>query len=409
MERMEEKVPDTQYDPLQYFLSDADWDWHPVTDKIARDADKLLGGYDDSALYIDETGIPKKGKMSVGVARQWCGQLGKTDNCQVAVFATLGRDRFSTPIDCRLYLPREWTNDTARCLKAKIPEQKIYFKSKHEQALEMIYHARENGVRFKWVGCDGFYGDSPEFLRNLADNGEEFMADIHCDHRIYLEDPKPIVPPPQSRRGRKPSKLKAQAKAIRVDKWVEKQSEEAWQRVEVRDSTKGKLLVDILYKQVWLWDGKESEARQWHLVVRREVTSPKKKKYSLSNVSHDTPVKRLAYMQAQRYWVERPFQDGKNQCGMGDYQARGWLAWYHHMTMVMLAMLFMVEQRIKHQADIPLLSCADITTVLKSILPRRDITEDEILKQLEKRHRKRQVSIDAAYEKQRLSGLLNDA
>ena len=404
---MEERVPGTQYDPLQYFLSDADWDWTPVTEKIAQDADKLLGGFDDSALYIDETGMPKKGKMSVGVARQWCGQLGKTDNCQVGVFATLGRDRFSTPIDCRLYLPREWTNDKKRCRKAKVPAQEIVFKTKHEQALEMVFRARKNGVRFKWVGCDGFYGGNPEFVRALADNGEEFMADIHCDHRIYLEDPKPIVPAAKSGRGRKPSKLKAQTRACRVDKWVAKQPEELWQRVKVRDSTKGKLLVDILHQRVWLWDGKENKARKWHLVVRREITSPKKKKYSLSNASASIPVKRLAYMQAQRYWVERPFQDGKNQCGMGDYQARGWLSWYHHMTIVMLAMLFMTEQRLQHQADIPLLSCGDITTVLKSILPRRDITEKEILRQLEIRHRKRQDSIDIAYEKQRASGLLN--
>jgi len=407
MERMEERVPDTQYDPLQYFLSDADWDRTPVTDKIAQDADKLLGGFDDSALYIDETGMPKKGKMSVGVARQWCGQLGKTDNCQVGVFATLGRDRFSTPIDCRLYLPREWADDKKRCLKAKVPVEEIIFKTKHELALEMVFRARKNGVRFKWVGCDGFYGDNPEFVRSLADSGEEFMADIHCDHRIYLEDPKPIVPAAKSNRGRKPSKLKAQTRASRVDKWVAKQPEESWQRIEVRDSTKGKLLVDILHQRVWLWDGKENEARKWHLVVRREVNSPKKKKYSLSNALASTPIKKLAYMQAQRYWVERPFQDGKNQCGMGDYQARGWLSWYHHMTMVMLAMLFMTEQRIINQADIPLLSNADITTVLKSILPRRDITEEEVLRQLDVRHRKRQDSIDFAYEKQRAAGLLS--
>lgn len=85
-------------------------------------------------------------------------------------------------------------------------------------------------------------------------------------------------------------------------------------------------------------------------------------------------------MQAQRYGVERPFQDAKNECGMGEYQARGWFAWYHHMTMVMMAMLFMIEQRLHYQLEIPLLSCADITTLLKSMLPRRDVTEYEILR-----------------------------
>lgn len=137
----------------------------------------------------------------------------------------------------------------------------------------------------------------------------------------------------------------------------------------------------------------------WHLVVRREIDSPTEIKYSLSNADPETTVKRLAYMQAQRYWVERPFQDAKNECGMGDYQARGWLAWHHHMTMVMMAMLFMIEQRLHYQLEIPLLSCTDITTLLRSILPRRDVTMDEILRQLEKRHKKRQASTDYARKK----------
>jgi SRSO17 transposase len=406
MERIEEKVPETEYDPLQYFLSDSDWDWYPINDQIAQDADKILGGHDDSALYVDETGIPKKGKMSVGVARQWCGQLGKTDNCQVGVFATLGRDRFSTPIDFRLYLPKEWTEDKERCRKAKVPAENMQLRGKDELALDMVLDARKRGIRFNWVGCDGFYGDKPEFLRGLANNGEIFMADLHKDQRVYIEDPKPIIPESTSSRGRNPSTLKAQTEAIRVDKWSESKPEEAWKRIEVRKTTKGNLFVDILHQQVWLWDGKEAEARRWHLIIRREVDSPKKKKYSLSNASDNTSVERLAYMQAQRYWVERPFQDAKNQCGMGEYQARGWPAWHHHMTMVMLAMLFMLEQRLLHQENIPLLSCQDIVNVLKLTLPRRDITEVEIIRQLEVRHKKRLASTACAYEKQRRSGLL---
>ncbi|XOF35064.1 MAG: transposase [Candidatus Electrothrix sp. YB6] len=118
MERMEEKVPGVKYEPLQYFLSESNWDWRPVNNQVAKDADNIFGGKEDSALFIDESGIPKKGKMSVGVSRQWCGQLGKTDNCQVAVFATLGYGRFSTPIDYRLYLPKSWTDDKERCLIA---------------------------------------------------------------------------------------------------------------------------------------------------------------------------------------------------------------------------------------------------------------------------------------------------
>ena len=404
MERMEERVPDVVYDQLQYFLSDSQWEHQPIIEQISSDADQLMGGYSDSGLYIDETGIPKKGKMSVGVARQWCGQVGKVDNCQVAVIATLGRGNFSTMIDFRLYLPEEWTKDEVRCDKAKIPTSEREFKTKHELAWDMINNARQNGVRYQWVGFDGFYGDNPEFVRKLADNNEIFMADIHSNHRIYLEDPKPYLPLRKSNQGRKPKKLKSDVKPIRVDKWVAQQPDNAWQRISLRDTTKGKLIVEILHKRIWLWDGKEKEARNWHVIVRREVNSPHKQKYSLSNASDATSVERLAYMQAQRYWVERPFQDAKQQCGMGEYQARGWHAWHHHMTLVMLAMLFMTEQRIRYVDDIPLLSCNDITEVLKFFLPRRDVTEKEVLKQIAIRHEKRQASIDAAYEKQRKNG-----
>lgn len=404
MERMEERVPGVKYDQLQYFLSESQWEHRPVTDQISRDADHILGGDLDSFLLIDETGIPKKGKMSVGVARQWCGQLGKRENCQVAVCATLGRGHFSTMIDCRLYLPKEWTDDTARCQKAKIPADEREFKTKHELAWEMIKRTRENGLRYKWIGFDSLYGDNPAFVRKVEDNGNIFMGDIHRDHFIYLEDPKPYLPSRKSGTGRKPTRLKSNVKPIRVDEWVEQQADNAWQRLTARDTTKGKLIVDILHHKVWLWDGKEKAARHWHLIVRREITSPHKVKYSLSNAPSSTSVGRLAYMQAQRYWVERPFQDAKQQCGMGEYQACGWYAWHHHITMVMLAMLFMTEQRIHYEDDIPLLSCCDITEVLKFVLPRRDVTEEEILRQIVVRHQKRQDSIDATYRKQRKSG-----
>ncbi len=400
MERIEERVPEMQYENLQYFLSEARWDVQPVNKQIAQDVDRHLGGHPDSGLYIDETGFPKKGKMSVGVQRQWCGRLGKKDNCQVGVFAVLGRDKYATATDYRLYLPKVWVDDPDRCRKAKVSEEHIVFKTKHELALEMVVNARVNGVRFNWVGCDGLYGKAPWFLRELNNMGETFVADVHCDQRIYLEDPEPYVPDRQSNRGRKPEKLKARTKAIRVDKWLAEQPDDAWQRVEIRDSSKGILLVDALRQRVWGWDNQESDAQQWELIVRREVNAPEKIKYSLTNAPEDTDLQRLMYMQAQRYWVERSFQDGKSQCGMGEYQARGWFAWHHHMTLVMLAQLFMLEERLLHQKTVSLLSTSDITILLKYFFPRRDVSEDEVLRQLEVRHNKRQASIDAAYRKQ---------
>ena len=407
MERMTEKVPDSDEQTLQHFISNSPWDEQAVIDQVACDADKHLGGNEDSALYLDETGFLKKGKKSVGVSRQWIGQLGKVDNCQIGVFAALGCKRNATLINFKLYLPEVWTNDEERCKDAHVPDEMMDFKDKHDLALEMITHARTQSIRFNWIGFDGFYGKDPAFLRSIDQMGEVFVGDVHKDQRIYLEDPDPFVPPrTKSNKGKKPTKLKAQTKAIRVDKWAKEQQEGDWQRIVLRDTTKGKLIVEVLHQRVWLWDGKEEKAQHWHLVVRREIASPEKLKYSLSNANEDIATKRLAYMQAQRYWVERSFQNGKVECGMGDYQVRGWSGWHHHMTMVMLAMLFLLEERIQSKDKVPLLSCYDLTTMLKHYLPRRDITEKEVIRQLLIRHRKRQASIDSAYRIQKDAGLL---
>jgi SRSO17 transposase len=400
MERMAEKVPDSNEQGLQHFLSNSPWDERPVLNQVAADADRHLGGNPDSAFYIDETCFKKKGTKSVGVHRQWIGQLGKVDNCQCGVFAAIGCWELVTPVDFRLYLPKVWVDDPERCRKAGVPEEHIVYKRKQDHALEMVIHARAQGMRFHWVGCDGLYGHDPEFLRSLDRMGEVFMADVHKNQRIYCEDPDPTIPDPRNSKGRRPSKGRAQTGSIRVDKWVAEQPEERWQRVCVRDTTKGKLFVDVLHERIWLWDGREEKAKHWHLVVRREVDSPVTVKYSLCNGAEDLATDRLAYMQAQRYWIERAFQDAKGDCGMSDYQARGWRSWHHHMTMVLLTMLFFLEERLLHEDTIPLLSCKDITRLLCHYLPRRDVTEEEIFRQLQARHFKRQASINSAYLRQ---------
>ncbi len=170
----------------------------------------------------------------------------------------------------------------------------------------------------------------------------------------------------------------------------------------MRNSTKGKLQVEVLHRRVWLWDKKEAQARHWHLIVRREVHARDEIKYGLSNTPAETSVHRLAQMQGQRYWIERSFQDGKSQAGLDHYQVRGWTAWHHHMALVMMAMLFMLQERIQQHDEHPLLSCADIETLLAHFLPRRDVGEEEVIRQLEVRHQKRQASIDSAYAKQAL-------
>jgi len=406
MERMAEVVPESDEQAYQHFLSNSPWDERPVLNQVAREADRLLGGTANTALLIDEVGFTKKGTQSVGVNRQYNGRLGKVDNCQVGVFTVLSQGTRATLVDQRLYLPEAWASDPARCDAVGVPKAHQVLKTKTELALEMIRYQRRQGVRFAWVGADGFYGNDPAFLRTLDDDGERFVIDVHCDQRVYLEDPHPHVPPRKSARGYAPTRLQAQCDPIMVRQWMKEQPEAGWKAEELRDSTKGKLRVEVLHQRVWLWDGKEAKARHWHLIVRREIADHAEIKYSLSNAPADTPVWRLAQMQGQRYWIERQFEDGKGQVGMGHYQARGWKSWHHHMAMVAMALLFMLEERLRQCESYPLLSCADITRLLADFLPRQDRTVEELIQQMEVRHRKRQASINSAYRKQALADAL---
>ena len=401
MERMEEAVAGADDQRLQHMLTESPWDHRAVLDQAALEADQWLGGTADSCLLIDESGVAKKGNDSVGVRRQWCGRYGKVDNCQVGVFAALGKGHLSTLIDERLFLPEDWANDPTRCDKAGIPRAEQRYRSKATLALEMVRHQRALGVRFAWVGADGGYGKEPAFLRALDEMGEVFVVDVHKDQQIYLEDPQPVVPETTSKRGRRRTRRQAQTPRIRVDRWLKTQPATAWQRVTLRDSSKGKLHVEIQHQRVWLWDGKEATAHQWHLIVRREIDSPEAIKYTLSNAPEPMPTHRLARMQAQRFWVERALQDGKSESGLADYQARKWSSWHHHMALVMIAMLFMFEERVEHNEELPLLTCQDIVTVIDHCLFKSKQTLDSRIGAIELRHFQRYTDIARRQSKHR--------
>jgi SRSO17 transposase len=195
MERMSEAVPEADEQVLQHFLTDSPWEYRPVMDQVAHNADAMLGGPHGQGLYLDESGFAKKGDASVGVARQWNGRLGKQDNCQVGVFGALGRGDRVSLIDARLYLPELWTDDPKRCDEAGIPKSEQIHRTKLQLALEIVRHARAIGVQFEWVGVDGLYGNSLQFLQTLNQDAEMFLADVHSDQHIYLTDPAPYLPP----------------------------------------------------------------------------------------------------------------------------------------------------------------------------------------------------------------------
>ncbi len=386
---------------FQHFISNSPWDPKAVVAQISQDADHLLGGKPTSSLIIDESSFAKQGDRSVGVARQWSGRLGKVDNCQVAVFGVLSDGQRHAPVDMRLYLPKGWIDDPARCERAGIPLTARTLTSKSEHALDIVRAARARGMRFEWVGVDAGYGKEPAFLRALDDMNEVFVADVHRTQRIWTEQPQLAVPLSQPGRGRPARKRQASGQPVTVESLVKGLGQADWMRCVLRDSTRGALRVDLAHRRVWVWDGEEDTPRCWHLIVRREVKSEKTIKYTLCNAATDTPVLRLGQMQGQRYWVERTFEDAKGECGLADYQALGWRAWHHHVTMVMLAMLFIAEQRVAHQPGLALLTPRDIVEILQETLPSKPEGKDALVARINQRHERRRSAIASRFRTQR--------
>ena len=396
IERIEADVADSDYENLQQFISDSPWDHEAVMAQVATEAEATLGRQPDTALYVDESSYAKKGNASVGVQRQYCGRLGKVENCQVGVFAALGCGVRAALVDFRLFLPGAWADDPVRCAKAKVPEDKRVHRTKPELALEIIRAARVRGSTHRWVGADEVYGNCHAFTSGLEDMGETFMVDVACKTQVWECDPCPQVPTAsvgQPGRPRTRAQPKAKGpKAVRVDRLTARRFKSEAREVTIRDATKGPRQAPVWVCPVWVWDGQAPAARERLLVVRQDEDGTFK--YSLSNAPADTSWERLAYMQAQRFWIERCFQDAKSELGMAQYEVRGWIGWHHHMALVCLALLFMLKERCKSQVATPLLSARDIVELLAFYLPRRSRSEAEVLRQMRQRHAARQRDLD---------------
>lgn len=379
-------APDTNNQKLQQFITDSPWEWEPVIKQLQGDANDHIGGK-DSALIVDESGFPKQGKKSVGVKRQYCGRLGKVENCQVGVFlglTNLEGDR--TLIDERLYLPKEWVEDKGRREEAGVPED-VEFKTKPELALEMIFGARENGVSFGWVNADTLYGDSSSFRERLDGEDIIYMVDVSSDTNVWLAEE---VDP--SGGTSKPSR--------RVDKLAGELDPSWLEEVYVRDTERGELRSEAAALRVHpVENGRPSSDEEW-LVIRKDK-SENETKYLLSNAPPDTSLDRLVKMSAARYWIERMIEDGKGEVGMADYEVRKWRGWHHHMTMTMLSMLLLLELKLKMGEEAPDLTVGDVRDILQFTLPKRNVTEDDFRQLLREKIRRRKAARASRHRKNR--------
>jgi SRSO17 transposase len=254
------------------------------------------------------------------------------------------------------------------------------------------------GVRFGWGGGDGLYGHGDEFSYAVDDLGLTFLFDGHRDQSVYVEEPAIFVPEKKPGRGRTPTLPTTDAQPSTVNTYQEGLCEGDWQEVAVRDPTKGVVTLSMHVRRVWVWDQQERQARCWTLVISRNKADHRLK-YGRSNADvGTTPIERFAYRQAQRYWGERAFQDAKSALGMSDDQVRKWNGWYHHLALVMLAMSFIVRERLLNRIDYPVLSCREVRLLIIALLSRDKQLVDKRLQQMKTRHQQRQKDTRRYFE-----------
>ena len=396
MERMSERVVESEYNRIQHFISEWPWDARLGFDKVAKDTSKVFESYERVALLIDESAHRKKGQLSVGVARQWCGTIGKVDNCQVAVYAALSAEKYYGLIDTALYLPQSWTEDEERCKKAKVPKEDMTYKTKVELALDIVKHQLAIGTRFHYIGADGLYGNSYWFGQQLDKLQQLFVLEVHSDQYVYTQPPQIYLPEKQGIKGRQPKLYKALGEVTEVNEIGQKIADNQWEKIRLRQTGKGDLNCLVYTQKVYVWDGSSSYYSERILIIRVTVTKDgnREYKYALSNAKeNEFTTEELVQMQSQRYFVERSFQDAKQEAGMSQYQVRGWLAWHHHMVMVMMAMHFILSEKVLFKEEMPLLSAYDVREIMLNIYPRKGMNQKEIMEQIKKRHEQRRIQL----------------
>ncbi len=327
---------------LQAFVGTSPWDHTPLLDELSRQVARV-SGRPDAVLVFDPSAFPKKGTASVGVQRQWCGRLGKVENCQLGLFLGYVTEEEHVLVDFRLFLPKEWARDRRRRRQCGVPEA-IRYRTRHELALEMLA-VRGVALPHGWIGGDDEMGRPAWFRQQLAARQERYLLAVPSNTTIRdLE----AEPPPYGGRGPHPK-----PPFVGVRAWCALLPAGAWTRLTVRDGEKGPLELELVARRV------ESKVErrvvgfaETLVVVRYEEQGKLKYDYHLSNADRTTPLEELARVAKAEHRIEESLKRGKSEAGLGDYQVRNWLGWHHHMTLSLLAAWFLVgETRRGKKAD----------------------------------------------------------
>jgi SRSO17 transposase len=320
--------------PIQFFVGAGKWDDEAVVAELRLHVREQLAE-PDGVVVIDPSAFPKKGTESCGVARQWCGRLGKVDNCQVGVFLAYAAPAGYAPLDRRLYLPEDWADDPARRERCHVPPG-IQFQEKWRIALDLLDRSLP-GLPHGWIVGDDEFGRAAEFRAALRQRPERYVLDVPCDTTVRdLERRRP--PRKKAGVGRK-----REVPFCRADAWAANQSESRWERITVREGEKGPLKVDAMTVRVRAkQDGRIGPEER--LVVIRPV-GESRVDYALTNAGPEIPVAELVRVQRQRHRIEEVFEAGNGEAGLDHYEVRSWVGWHHHMTLSLVALWFLCLER----------------------------------------------------------------
>jgi SRSO17 transposase len=339
-----------QHQSMLHFISQGNWSDEKVLGKVREMVVPEMERHGPiEAWIIDDTGFPKQGKHSVGVARQYCGQLGKQDNCQVAVTLSIANHHASLPVAYRLYLPKEWMDEEERCRKAGVPED-INFKTKPEIAVEQVRWALEAGLPRGVVLMDAGYGVNTELRSSIAALNLPYVAGIGPQTTVWARGEEPLPPKKWSGRGRPPKLVRREGKhrPISVKELAFDLPASAWRKVTWREGAAAPLSsrftrvrVRVAHRDYRLT---ETRPEEW-LLIEWPKDEKEPTKYWLSTLPEDISFQRLVDYAKLRWRIEHDYKDLKQEVGLGDFEGRGWRGFHHHATMSIAVYGFLISER----------------------------------------------------------------
>jgi len=339
-----------QHQALLHFVGQSPWSDQRVLAKVGEMVLPAIERHGPVVAWIiDDTGYPKKGEHSVGVARQYCGQLGKQENCQVAVSLSLANHHASLPVAYRLYLPEDWSEDERRRDKVGVPKE-ISFKTKPEIALEQIAAACKAGLPRGVVLMDAGYGCNTDLRTSISVLGLTYVAGILPNTTVWVSETEPLPPKKYSGRGRPPKLLRrsSEHKPVSVKELALGLPKKAWRTIEWREGTNellssrfARVRVRAAHRDYKLT---ESRPEEW-LLIEWPKGDEEPSKYWLSTLPKKIAFRALVDMTKLRWRIERDYQELKQEVGIGDFEGRGWRGFHHHATLCIAAYGFLISER----------------------------------------------------------------